>query len=578
MPAPFSVHYDDVYFSAADGLAEKRYVFLGGNHLPAAWQNRDDFVIAEAGFGTGLSFLAAAQSFLATTGDHQRLHFISFEAHPLSNHEICAALNPWANELGDLIDDLAKVLPRPIPGMHRVFFRNRIILTLVYGDINATLPFLDLSVDAWFLDGFNPAKNPDMWSDAVFSALGNLSVRGATAATYSAARVVKDGLARAGFTVTRQQGFGYKSDMVVGTKNEVGRNPLITTRGRRVAVLGGGLAGTAVAWALKKLGQEPIIVAPHGLADGASGNRQGLYNPRFTKQWDAPAMFYASAFARFQHFITQADVTQTGWLANGALHLLHDPEQSERLRAMPQAWGWGDDDAHIIDANAVQTLAGIVVPHSALWLPHAGSVDPGKMCHLYAQGIEVRSDQPGDVDDVILANGIAALEHPRLATFPLHTVRGQISYVRANDRSRELKTNLCYGGYLAPAVDGIHVVGATFQRWSHDPGVLMDDHAYIIDKLNVNVSPIFHLNDVTGGRAGFRVASPDRAPVIGKITQNDGAPLYMSLAHGSHGLLSTHLAAWFLAEKISAMPMSLLPGVDQWLDPQRLLAKALSKP
>lgn len=578
MTVPFSEYYDDVYFSAANGLAEKRYVFLNGNNLPTRWQDRSDFVIVEAGFGTGLSFLATTQTFLSTTKADQYLHFVSFEAHPMGVSQIRTALDVWQSDMGGLIDDLVMVLPRPVPGMHRVILQDRIFLTLVYGDINQTLPDMELVVDAWFLDGFNPAKNPAMWSDVVFGAMAQKSATGATAATYSAARVVKDGLKQAGFEVTKAKGFGYKSDMITARFLGAGRSSLQRKTKQRVAVLGGGLAGTATAWALKRHGHIPVIVAPNGIADGASGNPCGLYNPRFSKEWSVTARFYATAFARFHGFLQTHGPDRTGWKKNGALHVLYDPEQSERLQSIIPVWGWGSEDACIINAKVASEVAGLPVHHKALWLPYGGSVSPRDICTLYADGIEVHANLPEDYDAIVYANGIAALQNPELHDLPLHTVRGQISFMRANDQSKKLKTNLCFGGYLSVMADhGIHTLGATFQHWLHDINIRDEDHQYVAEKLHGVMGLIFESGDVQGGRVGFRVASRDHMPVVGRVISASEKQIYVSLAHGSHGLLSTHLAAWHIAEMVSGVPTSIDLPSGLALNPQRFLNDQVDK-
>ena len=217
--APKSKEFDDVYFSADDGLAESEYVFLDGNRLPRKWQEEERFVICETGFGTGLNFLVAWHRFEETTKPHQKLDFISFEKFPLDAEEIELHLQPWADIFEGYLQKLVAEYPPLIPGFHRIVFNERVTLTLVFDDVNDAMSKLNARVDAWFLDGFKPSTNPDMWSDTVFKNMTRLSHEGTRMATFTAAGQVRRGLERAGFTVEKVQGFGRKRDMTIGRFN-----------------------------------------------------------------------------------------------------------------------------------------------------------------------------------------------------------------------------------------------------------------------------------------------------------------------------------------------------------------------
>jgi tRNA 5-methylaminomethyl-2-thiouridine biosynthesis bifunctional protein len=556
MPTPFSTKYNDIYFSVHDGLAEKKYVFQQGNDLPARFENRSDFVIVEAGFGTGLSFLSTAQTFLHTTKAHQHLHFISFEKHPMRSNEIQSALTPWLDIIGSLANDMITRLPLRIPGTHQITLQGRLHLTLHYGDITDTIHTLPYPVDAWYLDGFTPAKNPDMWSDILFDAMKKWSSHRATAATYSAARMVRDGLERAGFYIQKVKGFGYKSDMVRATFGDSGHTPYAQKRQQRVVILGGGLAGTSAAWALKQAGHTPTIIAPYGLADGASGNPRGLYNPRFSPKFTDNARFFSTAFAAFYQFLSAHSPTDTGWTQNGALHLIRSDDTSAKLRGMVDTWEWESDHARIINAHDASTIAGIKIPYDSLWLPHAGSVSPKKLCALYPHDIDIRPDTPDltNFDAVIVASGLAALNFPGLEALPLRPVRGQIITSHATAQSTPLKTNICYGGYITPADEiGTHVIGATFTRGDTKTDPRNTDTSDIISNMTTYVGPLVTPDNVIAARAGIRVTTPDHRPLTGRGPDTPNLPpIYLSLAHGSHGILSTFLAARHIASTIGS--------------------------
>lgn len=213
---PRSKEFNDVYFSVQDGLAETRHVFLEGNDLPAAWQGKDHFTICETGFGTGLNFLAVWKLFEETAQADQTLHFISFEKFPLSAQEIDRYLEPWRAEFPDHLEALVRDYPQKPGEIQDMTFSKNLRLTLICDDVNAAIPHVNESVDCWFLDGFKPSTNPEMWSETVFENMARLSKKGATFATFTAAGFVRRALQSAGFAVEKVPGFGRKREMLVG--------------------------------------------------------------------------------------------------------------------------------------------------------------------------------------------------------------------------------------------------------------------------------------------------------------------------------------------------------------------------
>ncbi len=214
--APRSKQFDDVYFSEINGLAETRHVFLKGNNLSERWVNCERFVVAETGFGTGLNFLATWKHFAEMAGPGQCLDFISFEKFPLDSGEILANLSPWKDEFEGYLEPLVAAYPFSAPGFHRVVLSPQVCLTLIFDDVNVALPQLEACVDAWFLDGFKPSTNPDMWSETVFDNMARLSRKGTSFATFTSAGAVRRGLQAVGFDVEKVAGFGSKRDMSVG--------------------------------------------------------------------------------------------------------------------------------------------------------------------------------------------------------------------------------------------------------------------------------------------------------------------------------------------------------------------------
>ncbi|MSP86866.1 MAG: hypothetical protein EXR38_00905 [Methylotenera sp.] len=219
---PYASAFQDVYFSTDNGLLETEHVFLQGNHLARRWQTLQTqrFTIAETGFGTGLNFLCAAKLWLATAPKEARLHFISVEKYPLSLAEISMALQLWPS-LMDLIEPFLAQYAHLLRGTSSMLFDHRVQLSLCIGDattayqshaITPTKPV----IDAWFLDGFSPAKNPTMWQAALFEKMALLSNSKTTFATFTSAGAVRRALTQVGFAVIKQAGFGKKREMLCG--------------------------------------------------------------------------------------------------------------------------------------------------------------------------------------------------------------------------------------------------------------------------------------------------------------------------------------------------------------------------
>ncbi len=220
----YSKEFDDVYFSVDDGLAESRYVFLQGNDLPDAWAGKNNFTICETGFGTGLNFLAVLKLWRETDAGQRpdNLHFISFEKYPLDRDVIKGALSHWT-ELGGELAKLIAIYPVDLKGgVFKLPVIDGVELSLIFGDVNDELPKLNAFVNCWFLDGFRPSTNPDMWSDILFENMARLSSKDASFATFTAAGFVRRTLMAQNFEVRKIKGFGCKREMLVGSYNKGG--------------------------------------------------------------------------------------------------------------------------------------------------------------------------------------------------------------------------------------------------------------------------------------------------------------------------------------------------------------------
>lgn len=599
-----SSEFDDVYFSVEDGLEETRHVFLKGNDLPAIWQGKDSFVIAETGFGTGLNFLATWQLFEQTAQDFQTLHFISFEKYPLSKDRIKDALSRWEGVLGDKLDLLLANYPLRVGGFHPIHLTEHISLLLVFDDVNRALPQLQADVDSWFLDGFAPAKNPEMWSDTVFRHMKRLSHEGTSFSTFTAAGDVKRGLEASGFVVEKVEGFGRKRDMLKGRFVQKKPKKACVNRPKYVAVIGAGVAGLSCAVTLRAKGVDVTVFdKADQVGHNGSSNRIGLYNPRFSKKRSGESDFYGAAYALVYRLLTQfQQKTDVGFTPNGTLHLIYSGQKDERFHAFIENWGWHEDHARIISSKEAGEIAGTDILEESLFLPDAGAVSPAKLCPALAEDLDVRLnvdvkslEQTEDgwivngecFDAVVLACNAFVKDFEQAKWLPLYTVRGQVSWVKPNKILDQLKTNLCYGGYITAEIDGIRVVGSTFQRSLTHRDLLQEDHDDVLEDLEKKVPALTEEPlELVGGKASLRPVSQDRFPVIGALgnvkrwilgEQEDYRGLYVSTAYGSYGMSTSFLGAEYITNLMLGEPCCLPQEAIETIEPARYLRRASNK-
>jgi len=289
---PAATDFGDIYFSTDGGLAETRAVFLAGCGLPHAWIDQAVFTISELGFGSGLNFLACWQLWNATATAKQELHFLSIEKFPFSQKDLKQALSVWP-ELAEFSDQLIKKWPGRAKGIHRIDF-GRVQLTLVHEDIDAALDQISgLKANTWFLDGFSPSKNSEMWSPSVLKRIGENSAPTARLASFSVAGAVRTGLEKAGYEVSKKPGFGRKRHRL----EAVYIKPIQQTAMRpdRVLIVGAGIAGWSLARALKNRGIAFDLI-DNDDHPAASRNPAAVVKPRFDLQDRPESRFFLSSY------------------------------------------------------------------------------------------------------------------------------------------------------------------------------------------------------------------------------------------------------------------------------------------
>lgn len=339
----------------------------------------------------------------------------------------------------------------------------------------------------------------------------------------------------------------------------------------KIAIIGAGLAGTSCAYLLKEYGFNCIVYESFSaLASQGSGNNLGLYNPRLCAEYTPEAELYKTAFDFALETFPKLDKS-INWNPCGALHLMTEEKRKIRYNKMVNSWGWDEGMMKIVSAKEASAIAGIPIDYDALYLPQSGAVSPKNLCKAYAQNIDIRYGHPIsnlsdiDADIIILANGAGSNQFPEAAHLPLGTVRGQITEIKATKAAAQLKTALCYSGYTAPIQNGVQHIGSTFQRWLDHTNILEDDDEANIEKLYKNVPALAGDYEIDNHRAGLRITAPDHVPIIGKVSER----LYVSTAHGSHGILTSLLGAKIITNMIADKSLPVSERVINKLNPNR---------
>lgn len=634
---PRSRDFGDIYFSPEDGLAETEHVFLSGIGFEDLVLRGSDIIIGETGFGTGLDFLATMRAWREQAGPKAHLHFLSVEGFPLCKHDLGRALEAFPS-LAPLTEKLLEQYPPPLTGFHRLVFEHeRVTLTLMFGDVLDQLRACDASIDAWYLDGFAPQHNADMWSQDVFNEVARLSRPDARAATFTVAGKVRRGLQKAGFGIERRPGFGNKRECLVamfqGAAKVSPEKPWYrraSAQGRRssVAIVGAGIAGLSLAHVLRREGVTvDIYEREAAIAQGGSGNPSGMINPRMSLGQDAEAEFRSAAFMH-------AAKTYKAHPAKGVLQLALNREAEQRQAKWLEAELLPDSWLQPKTPSEVSKLLGIDVSRGGLLASEARFISPTHVCDHLAEGqprhtntnikrlertssgwilIDGHDRIAGSAETVALANAADILSFSQTQDLPMDKSRGQISLVPATEMSRKLSVGLSYGGYLSPAFEvkgegWFHVLGAT-KDWvdadASDKVLTMrtEDHLDNLQKLADVADFGFEGLDpeTLKGRASFRASTPDRLPMIGPapVTEtyrrsyqslhhgnqyelfpdaeyHDG--LFLMAGFGARGFQWAPFCAEILAAQIIGIPSPVSRSVAEILHPARFVIRELKRP
>jgi tRNA 5-methylaminomethyl-2-thiouridine biosynthesis bifunctional protein len=642
---PVSDQFGDVYFSNVNGLEETRYVFLQQNQLPQRWHNTSDrrFVIGETGFGTGLNFLAVWQWFDQFRQQNpdaplQSLHFISFEKYPLSKFDLIKAHQAWP-ELAAYAEQLQQHYPIATPECHRLILADGMItLDLWFGDIKTCMPIVPTPehgiIDAWFLDGFAPSKNPEMWNQDLFNGMARLAKVNCSCATFTAAGFVRRGLIEAGFEMKKVTGFGTKREMIAGrmttkmASTNIAPYSTITPVPHLsdVAIIGGGIASASLAKALAERNISVTLYCKDPQpAQGASGNRQGAIYPLINPAHDAISRFFSSAFVYSRQFVEQAAQQLNfdyDWC--GVTQLMWDDKSYKKLQSLGDGQ-FPQDLVMNFTPEQTSTSLGVPVSCSSAHYPLGGWLCPAQLTEQLLSSLTRDSKLTAHFDceidaitwnkdkgcwilsagekqfthqTLVIANGHLFDQFTPSSQIPLGKVKGQVSHVPTTETLQQLKNVLCYDGYMTPENpnNGHHCIGASYDRSQindqFDAVAQQQNKQKLVDCIADQTWPQqVDVNDDLS-RQGVRCVSRDHLPFIGNIgdlaiirhqynasTGAKNSPidhvdhypnLFAFLGLGSRGLCSAPLLGEVLASMICGDPLPLPVDILEKLHPSRI--------
>ena len=561
--APRSARFGDIYYSLQDGLAESRAVFLGGCHLPEAWEGRKHFTVMELGFGTGLNLAALMQLWCASRVADSHLHIFSIEGFLMDAEAASRALGAWP-ELEPFATALLEQWPAPRQGFHHMDFPQwGVSLTLALSDVQAALDAWRGEADAVFLDGFSPALNAEMWSDEVLALVGRRCRSGARLATFTVAGAVRRGLQAAGFVVEKCPGFGRKRERLEAqfTPGHAGSRAGGAGRTvRRLAVVGAGIAGCALVWQARLLGLEVDLFDAQGVGAGASGNAAALVTPRLDAGNNAISALFADAYAyagaMYRRLCPQAIVGE------GVSQVAAGPRDVSRYARIAGQAIFTPGDLELFDVGDDADVPGEVGIRisRALW------VRPPMVLEALLDGrpadIRCVSTLPEGYDAVILAcgDGIFDLLETR-GRFDLGPVRGQVEVAPAAEAPRRA---LSWGGYAVPmdvqGKNGGLLFGATHERGDRGVDARAADRTRNLESL-ARIMPQ-RVADIAGkelqSRASIRVMTRDYMPAIGEVAPG----VYVLTGLGARGFCLAPLLAKALLADLTGAP-SPLPAAAQ---------------
>ncbi|WP_096027337.1 bifunctional tRNA (5-methylaminomethyl-2-thiouridine)(34)-methyltransferase MnmD/FAD-dependent 5-carboxymethylaminomethyl-2-thiouridine(34) oxidoreductase MnmC [Campylobacter lanienae] len=597
----YNSKFDDIYFNTYEPLKECEYTYSSA--LDEV--DKDEIVVAEAGFGAGLNLFCTLKKF--KTLNKKSLHYIAVEKYPFTKDELNAIYNDLGLD-GAIYGEFLKsyyIIPN---SLLRISLGSNITIDIYFGDILEFLDECDFRADIWYLDGFAPSKNPQMWSEEFISNLAAYSNKNAIIRSFSTARVVRDRLSQNGFEIYKLKGYHKKREMLKAIcitpkskiKKQIWFDPPTITKPNRILVVGAGIAGLSIATMLQNAGFEVVVAeSKDQAAAGASSNLAGVCAPLITQPGVVLGDMHISSFLLARQFYSRFGGEFVDFC--GCDEYLINDKMLSKFNHKSEFFTISSDKypkaninlaMQIMPKNLCQSLAkelDILYNHEVKSLKRLGSD--------YEIGFDGLNGIKADL--VIFANGNGAMElfisefnDPYMQ---LSSVRGQTTMV---SEFINLNRPLSARGYITKAIDKIQLIGASYARG--DEYALprdSDDESNLalvsefIDGKNI---------DIIGSNVGFRGYSGDRFPIIGgihnaseymriyssllwtKAKSTHQNPIYhpnilISAAHGSRGLSTGILGANMLLDMVLGRQICVKKSIINALNPSRFLIRKLKK-
>ncbi|MBL4798057.1 MAG: bifunctional tRNA (5-methylaminomethyl-2-thiouridine)(34)-methyltransferase MnmD/FAD-dependent 5-carboxymethylaminomethyl-2-thiouridine(34) oxidoreductase MnmC [Oleispira sp.] len=650
---PFSEDFNDIYFSADSAIEERRRIFINPGRLQERWQQHEgSFTLVETGFGTGLNFILTWLEWIAfqdsqkdntqnqaiknQAGSEQEvsnhLHFISIEKYPLDKDQIAQALALFP-QLKHLSVQLTEQYPLLIKGFHSLQFKDQnLSLTLIFDDISSALSQLNGSVDAWYLDGFPPAKNPDMWTDALYVSMAQLSKENTRIATHTADGDVRCALSAAGFELNKVND-GMECEMLHG-KFIQSQGPLASTFDtlkpwlqpkptviKKIAIIGAGIAGCTTAYALARRGIAVTVIDQHGIATEASGNPQGAMYAKLAAGEATHSEIYVQGYLQSLRWLHQHLETGDGWDNCGLIQLASTEKEALRQKKFIANTNYPKELLHSISAEQASKISGMTMNNGGLFFPEAGWVSPQRLCQQLVKHplITVEKNHIEDLAEFKKDNGYShviiacANQSQKLLKdcyLPTKSIRGQLTYLEQTNGKPQppigLKTVLCGKGYIAPAHQGKFCLGASYNIKDDETQMRLSDHQKNFNYLEDFGQEFQQLHqelkeqaaEKFPGRTGFRCTTPDYLPMAGPLINEQAFDqeftairknlaryprravkfhqgLYLNIGHGSRGLTSAPLCAELIASYICGENFPLAKSHAESLLPARFFIREM---
>lgn len=636
---PFSLDYQDTYYSVSGPVEESKYVFIQANQLEHRWQDKN-FTIAEIGFGFGLNFLTSCHAWLTNRRNRHQLHYISFEKHPVSKDDMLQCHKNLGIE-SDLSSMLCENYPLPVRGFHRIHLNQQnIYLTLIHGDALEYLPEASFEADCWYLDGFSPSKNQELWSQDIAHEVYRLTRPGGTFSTYSAASQVKNNFRKAGFSINKHPGFHNKREMLTGICDKKQQKPdfhhrekswfnipSVPVKEKQITIIGAGLAGICIAAAMARRNWHVTVIDkhPHPAREG-SGNKNAILMPRLSIDHDTQSQITLSGYLySLGYFQTiKKLIPDFHWQQCGAIQIPRDQKQQQRMRQLIEQENIPDDLLRPVDKEQIKILCGCDCADDGWYIPLAGWTAPEEICHnlldIYKDNIEfIGNREVSSIDDhnngwsvldkqnheismsryLVIANASNATEFRQTRWCRIFPKRGQVTYLSKTSSNIHPLKIICSDAYITPEIEDQYVLGASFVTADRSLEVRESEHRDNIARVKKMIPSFEPDNSETiDGRAAIRAVSQDRLPIVGPVAKADefyqqfaeaaqgathmryGSPvyyrgLYVATAFGSRGLAWIPLCAEIMAGMINDEPLPVGKSLINSIHPNRYLMKNL---